>query len=701
MEEVRKKFIHELKEELKNTDCLKLMPILGLEFFILPQNYSESEFGIRQSVYEYLLGLISKFPRFVSDNISKDKVQKIKNIALEIFFTYFNEYLPTLEEIKAKSDEVIKKYWRMLITSYYLFVRGEGYPDQLWRSAIEIYSPLNTFLKAKIGLNIKEIVEICKFIIERTTRKGREKFKKFAKLTEKPMKIYSDWLEKEIDFEELNKKIEDIISKYSNEDVKQFSEEILDIFSINKKNFEKKFGKDKINSFLKRFSYKLGDINKDFESPLDFNEINSTPIIEFNDFIFIPIPMLLWQIPINTLHYDLIQDPKIEPEYSERRGKYLENKSMELFSKIFGKDNIFINVFYGPKKEKKEGDNLVIFDNKLFIIECKSKKLTLPAKQGNFEKIEDDFKKGIQSAFDQALRFKKFIQKNSIIELETENKGKIKLQTSDYNDIFIICLTSDIYSSLTTNLSFFLQKEPNEPYPWATSIGNLEILVEYLNDPYHFIQFLVRRSKLHGKVFSIDELDFVGCYLSDNRLWFEKEFKRGLNYIMLTNYTEQFDKDYFRKQGSKVEVKIGLEWNNPTFDHLLNTIRSLNGKGYSDIILLLIDLDLPDRDLLMEQIKSTTDLSIIDKQYHDFALVYDNFGISFISGINRIKLQEKISFYMNFKKYQMKCKTWLGLTRDIDDPNYIVNDIFLIENDWKYDEEMEKIVKQCEKLLKN
>ena len=53
---------------------------------------------------------------------------------------------------------------------------------------------------------------------------------------------------------------------------------------------------------------------------------------------------------------------------------------------IFGATSYHANIHYvDHNKEEGEIDLLVRFDNKLIFVECKSKGLTLPAKQGNLE----------------------------------------------------------------------------------------------------------------------------------------------------------------------------------------------------------------------------------------------------------------------------------------------------------------------------
>ncbi|HEX9830395.1 MAG TPA: hypothetical protein VGA94_01810, partial [Thermodesulfobacteriota bacterium] len=111
----------------------------------------------------------------------------------------------------------------------------------------------------------------------------------------------------------------------------------------------------------------------------------------------------------------------------------------------------------------------------------------------------------------------------------------------------------DSVEGLGADLTNILQKDQSDDFPWVISIMDLELISEYLTDPYYFLHFLGKRLRYHGKVYSPDEMDYVGCYLSTG-LFFEEEIKK---YTMtaIMGFTEQFDFDQLKKMGHDVSAK--------------------------------------------------------------------------------------------------------------------------------------------------
>ncbi|MBL7204008.1 MAG: hypothetical protein ISS63_06705 [Desulfobacteraceae bacterium] len=141
----------------------------------------------------------------------------------------------------------------------------------------------------------------------------------------------------------------------------------------------------------------------------------------------------------NTFHYDLITDEDNKDEYNFIRGKWLEKRTAESLKPIFGSDNVILNSEY-PNKEELS-DVLVLYDRKIFIIQCKSKALRYESKIGeDYEVLKSDIRKGIKESFDQALKARRYL-------LETEhpklihNNMRLTVDTNQVTDVFLISIT--------------------------------------------------------------------------------------------------------------------------------------------------------------------------------------------------------------------------------------------------------------------
>jgi len=464
------------------------------------------------------------------------------------------------------------------------------------------------------------------------------------------------------------------------------------VFTFPMKDLETRFGSLKTQRFLWRFSASFGSINAGFETASDYNQLNEMPILSISDTEFlIPAPILLSSVPVRTLHYDLIRIPGYGPTYERLRGEYYETTTSANLSRVFGSKHVFKNLKFGGKNSKGEIDVLVIFDNKLIIVQCKSKGLTLPAKQGSSDSILHDFSKAIQASYDQSQRARDYFLSNSVVTL-TDLKGtSMKIAKADIRDIFLISVTSETFASLSTDLSLLLKRRHSVPFPWVASIFDLELVCEYIPDPYQFIHFLRRRQLAHGQIESPDEMEYVGCYLQQG-LWFDRVLTGKFSKVVIDGYTRDFDIDQFRKQyGITTSTRIGSSWSNPSFSNLLGTLRILGDKGHSDMILTLLDLGSVDRDKLIKLIGDTVAKTASDRTHHDFTLLYDNFGLSFVANYGRMGLRD-INIGMSVtKKYRHRKQMWLGLGRDVTDARYLVNEFCFIDEPWAFDARMQRL----------
>jgi hypothetical protein len=684
----RLKLIDQIDNKIKKFDPLDLLSILGTNFFGFPEDFAKSQHEVTQVCNEFVAGLLSSKPRTKRSLPTPEDTKDIAELFQKLIFTYFYENLPINKQPKTYSFQSMEEARLAYFTlSYFMIVRGEGYPEQLWNAAIEIYSPHNEYLKKHFGFTIEQVMDIFKWLYRAIEIKFNNHAVEFKKIFAPSMAVWQDWHDGKIDYEMMLSKVNKIDKDALVKQLADHNKRTKDIFTFTFQEIADTFGTQLAQAFLKRFASNFGEINNCYREPADFNELNRIPLLKTNEKkVFIPIPLLLYQVPVVTLHYDLIQDPDYSESYSKARGDYLERKASVLMGTIFGAFSYHTNLrFVNLNKEEGEIDLLVKFDNKLVFVECKSKGLTLPAKQGNLKQIRKDFANAIQRAYDQNQKAINYINESELSKFYEHSGKEIILEKEKISDVYSIILTANTFSSLTTDLSIFLKKDKASHYPWAICESDLELVAEYLHDPYSFIQFLKRRREIYGRVISPDEMDYVGCYLKDG-LYFEKELKKA-NEIVLVGYTEQFDAAELKRIGKLRTAQVGSTWSNPAFENLLGTIKLLNGYGHSDIILLLLELDSQSRDNLIRLIKQTIEKTFQDKKSHDFTMLFDsgNFGISFVSETKRSNLARKVEAIGSLKKYKYKSKTWLSLGRDVSDKSYLVNEYAILQWDWKFD----------------
>jgi hypothetical protein len=80
----------------------------------------------------------------------------------------------------------------------------------------------------------------------------------------------------------------------------------------------------------------------------------------------------------------------------------------------------------------------------------------------------------------------------------------------------------DTFGFLATDLSLLLEKEPEDPYPWAVNAIDLDSMAEawryFRWNGERFLAFLRDRIQLHGRTFCSDELEAVGFFVKHGGL---------------------------------------------------------------------------------------------------------------------------------------------------------------------------------------
>ena len=389
-----------------------------------------------------------------------------------------------------------------------------------------------------------------------------------------------------------------------------------------------------------------GHCNKSFNLISDFNELEVKPIVKLSDSSFI--------LPIS---FDLARSVAESPFYwikeadetyflsnaTANRGKYTEEATFELLEKVFGTSNVYIDAQVHRKKGegiKKKGkyhtdiDVLALTGNKAIIVQAKSKKLTLPARQGNLEKLGNDFKSAVQDAYEQGLRARSEILSGNAT-LTQKDGTKIKL-TETLNEVYIITLTTDNYPALAFQVHNFLQKQDSDPFPIAINLYDLDLLTQYLPDPFDFLFYVNQRISLAPIIFGSTEIACLGYHLTQ-KLHIDPQNKPDKLHIA-QDFGQLIDDDVMRQRyGSEEdqkESKIRKRWKNESFERLVTQIKSSGVPGLTDAVFFLYSLSSETADKLVEMMETTKTKSNIDHQPHTVAmpLDYGKGGITYVDG---------------------------------------------------------------------
>jgi hypothetical protein len=243
-------------------------------------------------------------------------------------------------------------------------------------------------------------------------------------------------------------------------------------------------------------------------------------------------------------------------KYVEKKGKLLEERIIELFSSFFESD---FKVYSGYYVDGCEQDILFLWKNYAFIIEAKGYSLREPFRNPEkaFIRIKDDFNSCIGYGYTQTRRIeKKFIDRGPLKITDKDGKLIEEIDTTQYEEDFSIIVNLESFGQIQCDLSTLITLENDDDvYPWAVKLDDLEIflltMIAQKQKPKDFVNFLLMREILHGKLICSDELEICGGFLIGKLK--QKDIGKAGIVVMTPDLGDLFDKQYQKTMGFKNE----------------------------------------------------------------------------------------------------------------------------------------------------
>lgn len=514
---------------------------------------------ITPRMLEYLLGLCIKYGGGDEDASLENLNEKVRMFQTHWLRHFMKEAKDDGAEISGFED------FGVINSAFGLFMREFTtgrfvYPSQHLESAKRFYQLHNTQLEQQLGFTIDDAVDLAKTIVE-TIAERSERF------LEKVREDY--WLKREAhgDFIEFCESYagdeEECVEKYLQSDrhdeyeaqVEESQQELQQILretiSFTQQELEELYARDSetLAAILDRLSVEVGTWGRDFRLPYDFNPVHARPIIKYSERYFIPFPPTLCSALANTFFYDLTPSEERSGggDFGRAWGNHLEQWAWDILSDVFNPDAVLRNPEYQINGEDYETDLVVKHNERLIVIECKTQKLTLETRSGDYEAVQDDVKKSISAGASQADRLIAGIESREVRELVCEDGRRLDL--SDIDEFLPVILLREPYDSIATSEYTNLVEYDNIPY--VVDVYNLQILGRMLGAK-ELVEYLERRIAINGApahIWSTDEMDFLAAY-KQNQLNLPKEDEEDA-FLDIGNFFYQTELE------EKVEAEFG------------------------------------------------------------------------------------------------------------------------------------------------
>lgn len=266
---------------------------------------------------------------------------------------------------------------------------------------------------------------------------------------------------------------------------------------------------------------------------------------------------------VDLLERFISNNKELRTEYTQKKGKYLENRVRKLFGESFPDAQIVAGSIWKCTQTNKEFENdlIILVDDFAIIVECKSGSVSPPAKRGAPDRLIKTMQELIIAPSEQAIRFENYLKQNKKLhEFKTKSKSESKniLDNTKVKYYIPLAVTLSNLGSIGCNLKKLIEAKVTslkfEDLAPSISITDLEVIFDILTFRSEKIHYLSRRREFTAHInFQGDEMDLFGFYLDNGFNIGETEYDGTLAFN-LTLKSKDID-PYFIGKERGVKVK--------------------------------------------------------------------------------------------------------------------------------------------------
>lgn len=407
--------------------------------------------------------------------------------------------------------------------------------------------------------------------------------------------------------------------------------------------------------------------NEEFRELGDYNSVVATPLLPTDrGSVLLFSHYGMYEALYESPFFWMKDDPVYRRQASDNRGAFVERFAHSRLAAVFGESNVFTNVnILDGKNRAGEADVLVIFGDRMIIVQAKAKKLTLAARKGNDGQLKADFAAAIQKASDQAWECAEAILTRKC-RLIDETGREITLPDS-VKEIYPFCVVSDHYPALALQASQYLQYQTTEVVqaPLVMDVFLLDVLAELLASPLRLLSYVRLRGAASSRLRVSHELAALGYHLNQN-LWLDRTYS-------LAAVDESFTTDVdvamtVRREGlpgKRTPPGILTHMEGTLYERLIMQIEHQADPGLLELGFELLSLDGEACQIIHQGLTGITAAAVRDGRPHDFTFVDDGgeAGITFHCYPFPDPLAiEHLKLHCEKRKYAERAARWFGVS---------------------------------------
>ena len=606
------------------------------------RNYQDDSPSKSSTVPEYISLLCLKYPysEGINEYIkSPDEIlldfKKINDLAIGILrkshFLHLGKFDNDRIGAEAQLNDIARTF-----SSEELSVRGQTFEDHHWDYLEDIYTEYNLFYEKQIGFNISDAISLCIGISDFVVKEFQKSIANYETNYKRAYKEIIDYkYRKIIPNTFYPKEILEDIAKHRDEEIKQhfqisyYTHQRVTLghsicFTAQQLANFTETDIHRVEKFLDALSISFESIPVGFSLPEVIHPLKKSPLIKHrNKYIVSSIELLDYSVDI-LFEEEAKKINKFYIKYKKRKHDFLTSKGIEYISAILKTQQFYSHLKYEVDNQIFESDGIILFDNCVFLIEAKSKKISDRAKKGYIDKLADHIEEIVNESHEQAVRTYKYLSNNSNAKFLNSEKKEVVINGAKYNKAFFISLTDEPISAISCNIkiSNSLKLFSEETFPWLVSLYDLRVVSEHMESPTYFIHFLERRKAFFKKekFMIVDELDILGNYLNNSLNFEHINFSEATD-ILLPSYLNDFNNFYFSEAG--VRKKRFPKMKHYTIAGVKDFVRKIelsNLPYRTEVTTQLLNFSKKKQDEFLDYLKLMRKRFSKDRANHDFAL---------------------------------------------------------------------------------
>ncbi|HEY0296580.1 MAG TPA: SEC-C metal-binding domain-containing protein [Bordetella sp.] len=449
--------------------------------------------------------------------------------------------------------------------------------------------------------------------------------------------------------------------------------------------------KDVVEAFFRALLF-AGD-NAGFKEVGDFNEVAARPLLPTDrGTVLLFSHYAIYEAMYESPFFWMWDDKPYRPIAAKHRGAFTEQFAARRLVGVFGREHVHTNVnLHRGKDIVGEADVLVIYGDRLIIVQAKAKKLTIAARKGNDSQLKADFSAAIQDSYDQGWACANEMLAGGC-RLVDDNGKHVELPPT-IKEVFLFGLVSEHYPALAFQASQSLKFQTTDVIrpPFVMDVFLLDTLTEMLATPLRLLGYVRLRVAVADKLMTGHELTVLGYHLKQN-LWLDEKYDcfmlddsvaQGLDTAMLVRRDNL--------PGDDTPVGILTKMRGTRYESLIKEIEARADPATLELGFHLLAMDEDACRNVHRVVETITRQAHLDGKRHDITLASSAppGGVTF--HCNPTPSPEAIAVletYCTMRKYQQRAAQWFGVSVD---PAGKVQFGVTLDYPWEASDEMDRL----------